>query len=308
MTHTKPAAGLMAIIGALAISLLSQPTLAQEEAIADAGPNRGKVSLSAGFEAVSEYHFRGIEQEDQDVIVQPYIEVGVDLFKGDDFIKSVDLSFGIWNSVHGADTGATSSWYEADWYVALAIGLPKNFTFSTGYTLLDAPSGAGGVSQFAEEIFIGLSYDDSHCWKDVTDIAGFNGLQPHVTIVFEINGGSDAGTQSGTYIELGIEPTFLVFDNNGYSVTLATPVTLGFGSDYYEFTNPTTALIEDSGFSYADFGLVATMPIKFIPADYGQWEASLGVHFLVLGNTAENSGDTNHSTATIATFGLSLNY
>jgi len=44
--------------------------MAQEEAV---GPNAGATTLSVGFEITKQYMFRGIYQEDQGFIIQPWL-------------------------------------------------------------------------------------------------------------------------------------------------------------------------------------------------------------------------------------------
>ena len=150
----------------VALALIATgPVLGQEED----GPNLGRVSFSAGFDATTQYLFRGIFQEDQGMILQPWAELGFSVFESEGAIKSVDIIFGTWNSIHDGPTSdgpfATGGWYEADWYGGLSLGLPANFSFDATYVNLLAPDVAG-TSFFAEEFDLTLSYDDSGLWNN----------------------------------------------------------------------------------------------------------------------------------------------
>src|SRR5688500_1834179 len=46
-------------------------------------PVAKRVTTTAGFDFASAYMFRGIYQEDQGVIIPPFVDVGVQLYHGD---------------------------------------------------------------------------------------------------------------------------------------------------------------------------------------------------------------------------------
>ena len=103
----------------------SAAATAQEQADQAAEPNTGNISLSAGFDVTTEYLFRGIFQEDQGAIVQPWFEIGVDLFKSDGPIRSAALTFGLWNSLHsgpsGSGSGGPGGWWWSWWSVVVLV-------------------------------------------------------------------------------------------------------------------------------------------------------------------------------------------
>ncbi|HEX7010929.1 MAG TPA: TorF family putative porin, partial [Phycisphaeraceae bacterium] len=278
------------LVGAIMMTYAAGAALAQsDEAAAPAaaaGPNTGKIHLEMGASVVTEYWFRGIGQENEGLILQPYATVGVDLLENDDF--TLGGFVGTWNSIHDSTPG--DAWFESDFTVGLSAGLSDNLTLDVAYVNLYNP--AGGDS-FAEEVDLVLSYDDTELAQKFSIPLGDGEdpptlglpfpLQPHVAMAFEIDGGSDAGENKGIYLELGIEPQFSLVESESYPVTLSTPMTVGLSlDDYYE-----NAQGEDDTFGYFDAGLVLSMPLDFVPADYGQWEASLGVHAIFLGDTAQ---------------------
>lgn len=284
----------------------------------DAGPNTGAVSLSARFDITSQYWFRGLAQENQEFIFQPWVEVGVDLYEGDDSspIDSVGLAFGIWNSWHegpsgiGAISTGPDMMYEADFYVAVAVGFADVFELGVGYTALTSPNGFFNTT---EEIPVSLAYNDSGLWENAGISApGFEGLQPYVLVAFEIDGGADVGPDLGTYFEFGFGPSFKLVDSEDFPITASIPFTFGFGTNYYE-----DATGSSDAFGFFDVGFVLSTDLTFIPAKYGAWSLYGGVHMITLGETAENiagptAGNFNvtggNSTEVYGTFGISMEY
>lgn len=292
------------IAAALVLGTAGFASAAEEMAEAPAGPNLGKISLSGGVDFTNEYFFRGIYQgtgNDEGLIIQPYLDVSAEL------TDWLSVYVGTWNSLrtsNGDTTGATADgtdevWYEADWYFGASVTLPANFTFDVSYIILYGPSG-GDI--FAEEVDLSLAYDDSAFWGD-----NFDGLQPYVTVAIETDGASDGLEGEGIYYEVGIEPSFTILESETMPVTLSIPVTAGFGTDYYEVVNA-AGNVEDDNFGFLDIGVVASVPLSFIPSDYGSWSASVGIHGLFLGDTAEQIDETGDDFHIIGTAGISFEY
>lgn len=285
--------------------IVGAPAMGQaQEALAPAPVNTGRVSWELGATVASEYWYRGIAQENQGLIVQPYATVTFGLISEGNI--TLDAYAGMWNSVHAnnpSSDGEDNYWYEADFFAGVSMGLPHNLTLDLSYVNLYSPA-AG--SNFAEEIDVAVAYDD-------TDLMASLGapfvLSPHAMVGFEINNGSDAGSDSGTYLELGIEPSFALTQSADYPLTLSIPVTAGFSlGNYYE-----DAAGDDETFGYLDIGAVFSTPLPFIPADYGTWTASAGLHYIMLGDSAADLGrDFNvtdgEDNSVYATLGVSMSY
>ena len=258
--------------------------------------NTGKLSLEVGADVVSEYWFRGIGQQNEGFILQPYATINASL-SDDDADVSTDLYAGTWNSFHRFD--GNSDWFEADFFVGLAFGFSNGVGIDISYINLYNPEGS---QSFAEEIDLTVSYDDS-AWAEEVGLPF--ALSPYATVAFEFSGGSDAGSSEGIYLELGVEPSFNIVESETYPVALSIPLTVGLSlDDYYE--NGTG---DDDTFGA---GLVLSMPLAFIPSDYGQWSASAGAHVLVLGDSAQDIsgafGTGDDEINTYATFGISMSY
>lgn len=245
-------------------------------------------SVSAGVDFATQYIFRGIMQENQGSIIQPWADLGVNFYEGDDGINSIDMNIGIWNSIHSGPTGGDNAtgmlsdpegWYEADFYAGISVGFLETWTAGVTYTIYTSPNDA-----FAdiEDIGLSLGYDDAKWWEDV-DLPGFKGLQPNVNVIFEIDGQADGGMNYGTYLELAIEPSVLLIDNESLPITFKVPVTLGLSLDnYYE-----DGTGDDDTFGYVDVGFVFEAPLTFIPKRYGEWSAHAGVHMMMLGDSLQ---------------------
>jgi hypothetical protein len=264
-----------------------------------AGNNEGRISLSAGVDFATDYYFRGIIQETEDFIAQPFADATISLYEGGQGINSLSTTLGIWNSFHGGPTGGSGPttdpqiWYEADLYGSVALGFLEVFELAAIYTAYTSPNGSFATTH---ELAWKLSFDDS-------DLLGAFALSPYVLVAVEVDGGADAGPHKGVYLEFGIEPGVTLIESETYPIDVSFPLTVGLSaSDYYEFPAG-----QDETFGYFDGGIVVNIPLAFIPADFGTWNFSAAGHFLVLGDSLEraNNGD---SFKAIGIFGLSLAY
>ena len=275
---------------ALAFTMLGlMPVMAQAQ---DAGR---RVSGSVGSDASHAYFFRGILQEREGFIFQPYGEIGFTLYEGTEGLTAVDFTVGMWNSWHSAATTADNPtqnvkmWYESDFYTGVTLGL-DNFEASITYTSYMSPNQSFGT---VKELSLGLSMDDSAFF-------GAYSVAPHVLIAIELAGQADGGASEGVYLEFGLEPGFEPVADR---VTLGFPITVGVSlSNYYENGDD----MSDT-FGYVDVGAVATMPLTALPESFGAWEVAGGVKFLALGDYLKtiNGGDNYQP---IGFFGFSIGH
>lgn len=252
----------------------------------DAGPNRGRISLSLVSDFTTAYFFRGILQERNGFIWQPAAEVGINLWEGDDdsVFTSVDFGVGFWNSFHSnktlSDGSGPSNLYETDIYPSLSVSFPNDLELSMIYYVYTSPNGAFDTIQNFD---FGLAYDDSSLWGDSGFSAG-----PSVTVSFELDN-TNFGDRRGSWLGLNAAPSFVAFEEAEYPLTLALPLALGLSiSEYYEVEGE-----GDETFGFFSFGLSASLPLAFIPQDFGAWSVNAGVNVLVLGENLEeaNLGD-----------------
>jgi len=294
------------VAGAVALTaLLVGPSVATAQ---EDGPNLGRVYMNA--DTVTQYYYRGIFQENQGLIIQPYLDFGITMVDNEDF--TLDVYTGFWNSLHtgpsgsgGAGVTRNDPWFELDWFIGTSLGFGA-FTLDVSYINLYGPN--TGAS-FAEEINIGLSFDDSGM------IEGFPALAPYALLAIEVDGGSDYAAvgnlqQEGTYLELGIEPSFTIVESEDYPVDLSIPVAIGLSLDDY-YQDSTGA---DETFGYVSAGLAISIPMSWVPADYGEWTFGAGVTFLFLGNNLEANNTTTAAYSgagdfeVVGTWGVSMSY
>ncbi|MCE2540978.1 MAG: hypothetical protein J4G16_11510 [Acidobacteria bacterium] len=245
-----------------------------------------------GLDTSHAYFFRGIRQERDGVVLQPYADATFTLLDGGDGLNSIGLTVGQWNSFHSSGRGTTTgphTWYESDFFTGFTLGL-ENWEAGVSYTAYMSPSHSFGTVQ---EIAITLSLDDT----GVTMLPLL--LHPHLALAVEVNGQADGGASEGAYFELGIEPGL---DLAAGSLSLAVPLTLGMSlNNYYE----DGGLINDT-FGYLDLGLVLGMPLN-VPESFGSWELTGGAHMLLLGRYLESLNGGNQFQA-IGSLGLSIGY
>ncbi|MBI2217866.1 MAG: hypothetical protein HYU51_11255 [Candidatus Rokubacteria bacterium] len=286
----------MSMVVAMLGVLVGAGTVAAQDTT---GPNTGRISLGAGIDVPTDYYFRGIVQETEDVIVQPYAEITFKLLKNAGPLTGMGLTLGTWNSLHGGPTGldgpneSPKLWYESDFYAKLGLTLLEDLTTSVTYTAYTSPN---GFFDTVQEIALGLAYNDAK-------LLGPFALNPSVVLAFELDGQADAGASRGTYLQLGVAPGLTLFEKSRVPVTLSFPLTVGLSlEDYYEFGTG-----GDDTFGYFSGGVAASLPLAFIPASFGAWQLKAGVGVLTLGDNLRrvNAGD---DVEVIGTFGVALTY
>ena len=272
---------------ALAGSLVSMAAPAAAQPASD--PNPGALTFTGLFDIPTVYVFRGIVQEtDPGFTTQPAGDLGIALHSGDGGIKSVGVNVGVWNSLHtgssGSDGPTERLHYEEDFYATLGLGFGKGFALGTTFTAYSSPN---GMFTTVEE----LSFKFSQV----------NRFAPYATLAFELSddGQADAGTSKGTYLELGVGPTWPI-GSSGFSVT--TPVKLGLSlSNYYEGPDG------DEAFGFFDIGVQTTIPLSKVGSQFGSWNIHGGVDFLFLGDTTRLFNDDS-STKVVGLIGIGLSY
>src|SRR5688572_625873 len=269
----------------------STKTVTEEPAPDD--PNTGALTLTGGIDWTSSYFFRGYNQEDTGIIIQPYATLTAAVYDGDSF--DINVYGGAWNSFHSKqtltnDTGP-SAWYESDLFGGVDFLIDK-FTIGAIYTLYTYPNGS---FESIQEIGVKLAYDDT----DVMKGAGVDfALKPYVGVYFEIDDGN--GTED-IYAEVGVGPSFAL-GNTG--VTISVPVALGLSlDDYY--------LDSDGGnetFGYGTISLLGSIPLP-IPSRYGAWSLTGGVQYIQLfADSAEAVNDGGENYEIIGKVGISFAY
>ena len=276
--------------------------------------------IHATAEARSAYFYRGIAQENQNLINLIGADFSVTIWQDDNakFLNRVALDWGLQSDHYFGPSGgerATTNvkFVELEWYGGISAQVLDRWTFAiyprqrtsvSGRT----PSLRGDVHSFE----MWLEFDDrtpAYDWK----------LSPRAMISIEYEGQSDQGTNHGgrtsAYLELGVRPVFEVYRLGAgrIPVTLAVPLTLGFSlSEYYE--SPVTE--QDDFFGFFDVGLELEVPIKAYattdPSHAFVFSLTGELHVLFLGDSAQDlslaHGAGGDDVEVIAVLGFNVTY
>ncbi len=252
-------------------------------------PNPGAISFTGNmdFLAGTPYIFRGIVQESKPKLTMwPAGDIGISVYSGENALKSASINFGVWNSLHtgssGLDNEVDKQHYEEDFYAALGLGFSKA-SFTTTYTAYTSPNGLfGTVHEIAFKTAI------------------THKISPYVLLAQELGAvGADGGANKGTYVELGIGPSWPIA---GGKATIAIPVKLGLSAhNYYELDGV------DNKFGFLDIGALFTVPLTGIPSNYGAWNIHFGGDGFVFGETTKaiNAGKKSKG---VFLFGFGVGY
>lgn len=231
-------------------------------------PNTGAITLTANFDFVNAYMFRGIPQDESGVIMWPSADLGFAVYSGDGALKSVGVNIGTWNSLHTGDAGLDNLvngklWYESDFYATVGFGFGKGTTLGVTYTTYTSPNGLFGT---VKEMTFKFAVDDSGA-------LGAFAVRPYVLLAQELDGQADGGSEEGTYLELGVAPGI-----TRSRVSLSFPVKVGLSlGDYYE------GLDGDETFGYFSVAGIVTVPFTSAPTKFGTWNVHGGVEYQRLG-------------------------
>jgi hypothetical protein len=246
----------------------------QEEA---AVPSR--VSGFVGTTVTNAYISRFILLENQGGIIQPYAELDFSLFdEKDGFIKSSYVFGGVWTSLHThhETTGNLPGWYEFDWYVGIAAGLPGGFSANLQYVEFLSPADAFGASK---NVILNVGFDDEPYLDKFA-------LNPYIQLLWETAGKAGTGDDQGVYLEVGINPGFTFSEEGEYPLTLSFPIAAGFSLfNFYEDAGGA-----ENRFGGVRFGVAAGVPLAFMNGQgYGEWSASGNVTYWIYGDGVEDA-------------------
>ena len=239
-----------------------------------------KATFNGAIDFPTVYFFRGIRQE-ADPKFTTFLagDVGISLLAdGSGGVKTAGINFGTWNALmtgsSGSDGPKDGAFYESDFYASLTLGF-GTVSLTPMFTAYMSPN---DMFKTVKEI----SFKAAHASK----------AAPYALVAFEIGGSgsgqADGGSELGTYLELGIGPSWPIAEGKA---TVAVPVKLGLSlKDYYELSG------EDKKFGYIVGGLLLTAPLSG-----GKWNVHGGVDFYGFGDAtkAANAGDAGQVIASV---------
>lgn len=284
------------LLSAALLAALTVPSYAMAQDAVD--PNTGAFAFGVDLNWTTSYFFRGYNQEDTGLILQPNVFTTFNAVSSDEV--TVDLKLGSWNSIHSEQTGDDADiWFENDVYALATVGA-YGFNFNVGYTIYTYP---GGALETVHELGISTSYNDAKIWED----AGLKGfaLNPTLGWYFEVDDGNGEEDQ---YIELGLYPSYSI-DRDDMGVvgkgSVTFPMILGMSPDGYYLDGDG----ENDFFGYYSIGATLSVPLDFVPAKYGSWSASAGVNYIgLLADSAEGVNDDSEDYEIQGFVGVSMRY
>lgn len=285
------------LFSAALLAALTVPSFAMAQ---DQAPNTGAIHFGADLNWTTSYFFRGYNQEDTGLILQPNLYATFNVVNSDDVVA--DLKVGSWNSLHSEQTASDDIWYESDLYALASIGV-QNFKFNVGYTIYTYP---GDAAEAIHELGISTSFNDKKIWEDA-GLKGFT-LNPTLAWYFELDDGNGEEDQ---YIELGLYPTYAI-DRDDMGIvgkgTITVPMILGMSPDGY-YGDFSDGEVHNEFFGYFSVGATLGMPLDMIPTKYGTWTANVGVNYIqMLADSVEAVNDGGEDYELQGFVGVSMSY
>ncbi len=232
-----------------------------------------------GVDFTSNYISRGVPQENQSLIAQPYLDLYFKIYEGSGALTKATVNLSAWSSVQNHRSvfsgPTTSQWYEFDYSAGVTLQFGK-FSITPSFLAILSPSDVFADNYNAN---INLAYDDG-------DLLGAFALHPHATVMFELDGKAGTGADKGVYYELGIAPGF-----QAGPAAISIPITVGLGSSGF-YGSPVTGGGNEA-FGYFSAGLAAELPLHFLPECLGQWALKANATYYRLGDNTAASGVTN---------------
>lgn len=268
--------GVPALVACLLLGLVAPTAFAQREEEEEIPiPTEPDMKVSATIDYSLNTHFisygldvwgGGNDFCCNDATMNPSAEVAFDL-------APFTIYGGTWWDVNdNAPPSIGGDLQEVDVWIGTAYDW-ENFTFSTTY---QAWLYGGGTEQIFD---LAIGYDDTEFWGD----SGMVALNPSILFHKRLSSTNitspPSGTENGWVIVLGIEPSFTVLESEDYPVTLSIPVALGlFLEDGFHGTK-SDGTTTDAGFGYVSIGATASVPLSFIPSQYGEWSLNANVTY-----------------------------
>ena len=264
------------VVTAVAMLAAARPVLAQSPA------SGGRpVSVASGVDVASDYIFRGVRQNSTEIVMWPFVEIGINRSTRVGPVQGVSVRTGTWNSLHTGDTGsdgpAGQPWYESRLYGSFRLQFGRGVSVDTAFTAYTSPN---DMFHSVKEIAVTVAADR----PAVARIP----FHAYALLAAEIDtvpgeGQLDGGARGGTYLELGAAPRHDVG-----RVRVTVPVAVGLSlDDYYELAGT------DHMFGFMKIGGKAAVPIA------NGWTVHGGMEFQSLGETPRrfNGGDRTSVTA-----------
>ncbi len=234
---------------------------------------------------------RGLNVQNEGVIFQPLLLSFWSLYSDKDtFVNDVSLTAGLWSSIHSERGGVDNGhWNEWDPILGLTFGLGEHVKLETNFTAFDSKDGSYDTSYHGE---LKLKFDDSK-WLGAYAlnpyIAFWKELDNKATLVYDFS-----TSEESYYFTIGVNPSV-----KAGPVKFEFPTYINIvDSEFYQKSDGSAG-----GGGLAVFGteVKASIPLTFVPKEYGFWTAYAGVKYyhlsndgLLDGNITLGGGDRNN--------------
>lgn len=224
-----------------------------------------RMNFIGGFDFLSAFYWRGIVQENDNFILQPWFNLTAGGVAGGDFVQNLDIGVQNWNSIELNPGGQSDDWFRSDLLFEFSMDMSDEWKIQPYYGWYKSPENNFNT---ITELGVNVTFRDEGGWN------------PSATLAFELEGQADGIAPSGTFLGLGIAPETTAGDDIDISFPIRVGLSLG---DYYQNPNNND---EDDFFGYAEAGIDVRIPFEIFPSEYGDWTFNLGLHVLYLGDAA----------------------
>lgn len=270
------------------------------------------ITLKGGLNLTTQYFARGMLQENQGVISQPWIELQMHLYQDPSVLSDVYLFVRSWNSFHSGPSGtgdltksqSPASWFETQFTFGLGIQAFQVFTISGGYNVQISPNRRFDT---VEELYLRGDIADKRLWDLKGGLGGlkweFDGARVYGFFAWETDGQRDGGDNRGVYAEVGANPGITLRPCDDFTFSLSVPFSVGFNVFEYQ----EVPFKGDAPFGFFKLGAEGAIPLQWISSKYGQWSLYGGVHWYNLGQNASRF-NKRHNDEVVTAGGLRFNY
>jgi len=285
------------LLAMLAWTVLAAPSLMADEDAPTEEPEALKQPI-----ATSRFHFlfqsefasgyttpRGMIVRNHGLTVQPLLLTFFDLYRGEGFISNVTAVAGVWNDLGTSGVSKQppfgshpkTSWTEIDPMGGVSIGFARRFNLDITYVafveqILDIKT--------AHNLETKLRFDDS-------DFLGVFALHPQVLywqelankttdadVPYEVLGpspksGANPHPGQGFYFELGVTPSYTFKQLADIKLEAPSRLLLPNSKFYGEYYG------DSSTVGLFELGLKASLPLTFMPKDFGSWGSYAGLKY-----------------------------
>jgi hypothetical protein len=225
---------------------------------------------------------RGLNVENEGAVFQPLALVLANLYSSETTtISDVTLAVGGWSSIHTEESGTDpGNWNEFDPIAGLSIKFADYYKFDTNYTAFISMTDSYPTSHHLE---FKLHFDDSK-WMGKFALSPFvaywQELYNKSTVVFD-----PSTSEESFYFTLGINPAIKLD-----AVKIEFPTFVNIVAD--EFYQKFDGTGGGSGAAVFCTGIKASVPLKFIPQEYGFWTWYAGMKYYHLNNAGLEDGNS----------------